>query len=216
MGVISMKSLLEAGVHFGHQTQALEPEDEASTSSARATASTSSTCRRRVDCLDSALQVHVRQSSRNGGKVLFVGTKKQAQEPIRDEATRAGQYYVDNRWLGGTLTNFKTIKKSHRATQGARQDGERRHLRAFCRRRKSSARAQGSANAREDPRRHQGHEEPPAARSSSSTRARKRIAVLEARKLGIPVVGDRRHQLRPRMTSTTSSPATTTPSVRSS
>ncbi len=108
MSVISMKQLLEAGVHFGHQTRRWNPKmapyifterngiyiiDLQKTS-------------RKVDEAYAA----VKAVAAEGGKVLFVGTKKQAQEAMKSEAERCGMYYVNNRWLGGMLTNFKTIR----------------------------------------------------------------------------------------------------------
>ena len=108
MSVISMKQLLEAGVHFGHQTRRWNPKmapyifterngiyiiDLQKTS-------------RKVDEAYAA----VKAVAAEGGKILFVGTKKQAQEAMKSEAERCGMYYVNNRWLGGMLTNFKTIR----------------------------------------------------------------------------------------------------------
>ena len=109
MSVISMKQLLEAGVHFGHQTRRWNPK----------MAEYIFTERNGIYIID--LQKTVRKLEeayyflRNvvmeGGDVLFVGTKKQAQDAIRQEAERCGMYYVNNRWLGGMLTNFKTIQR---------------------------------------------------------------------------------------------------------
>ncbi|QLY40253.1 30S ribosomal protein S2 [Hujiaoplasma nucleasis] len=110
MGIVTMKSLLEAGVHFGHQTRRWNPKMDRYIF----------TSRNGIHIID------LQQTSKfiddaykalfdivaEGGEVLFVGTKKQAQEPIQEAAIRSGQYYVNQRWLGGTLTNFKTIKRS--------------------------------------------------------------------------------------------------------
>ena len=108
MSVISMKQLLEGGGHFGHQTRRWNPKmapyifterngiyiiDLQKTS-------------RKVDEAYAA----VKSIAEEGGKVLFVGTKKQAQEAVKSEAERCGMYYINNRWLGGMLTNFKTIR----------------------------------------------------------------------------------------------------------
>lgn len=109
MAVISMKQLLEAGVHFGHQTKRWNPK----------MARYIFTARNGIYIIDLQKTVHkideaydfLREVSSKGEKVLFVGTKKQAQEAVRDEALRSGSYYVDQRWLGGMLTNFATIKK---------------------------------------------------------------------------------------------------------
>lgn len=109
MSVISMKQLLEAGVHFGHQTRRWNPK----------MATYIFTERNGIYIIDLQKTVKkveeaydfVRDVAADGGKVIFVGTKKQAQESIETEAKRAGMYFVNQRWLGGMLTNFKTIKK---------------------------------------------------------------------------------------------------------
>lgn len=109
MSIVSMKSLLEAGVHFGHQTRRWNPK----------MAEYIFTERNGIYIIDLQKTVKkveeayefVKDVSANGGKVLFVGTKKQAQEAIESEAKRCGMYYVNQRWLGGMLTNYKTIKK---------------------------------------------------------------------------------------------------------
>jgi small subunit ribosomal protein S2 len=115
MGVISMKSLLEAGVHFGHQTRRWNPKMAKYIYTSRNGIHIID-LQKTSDCLDAAYK-GLFDIVAAGGKVLFVGTKKQSQEPIREEAIRAGQYYCDKRWLGGTLTNFKTIKKSIKKLQ---------------------------------------------------------------------------------------------------
>jgi small subunit ribosomal protein S2 len=110
MGVISMKSLLEAGVHFGHQTSRWNPKMKPYIFGARNgihVIDLQQTSR----LFDRAYKA-VRDTVANGEKVLFVGTKKQAQNVIVDEAQRCGMFYVHNRWLGGTLTNFRTVKLS--------------------------------------------------------------------------------------------------------
>ncbi|MBR5280518.1 MAG: 30S ribosomal protein S2 [Clostridia bacterium] len=109
MAVISMKQLLEAGVHFGHQTRRWNPK----------MAEYIFTERNGIYIID--LQKTVKKVdeayyflsdvAKAGGTILFVGTKKQAKDSISEEAIRSGQYYVNNRWLGGMLTNFKTIRK---------------------------------------------------------------------------------------------------------
>ena len=109
MSVISMKQLLEAGVHFGHQTRRWNPK----------MAEYIFTERNGIHIID--LQKTVKQIELaydfvknivlNGGEVLFVGTKKQAQECVEEEALRCGMFYINTRWLGGTLTNYKTMEK---------------------------------------------------------------------------------------------------------
>ena len=110
MSVVSMKQLLEAGVHFGHQTRRWNPK----------MAEYIFTERNGIYIIDLQKTVKkieeaymfVRDVAAEGGNILFVGTKKQAQDAIKEEALRAEMYYVNVRWLGGMLTNFKTIKKS--------------------------------------------------------------------------------------------------------
>lgn len=110
--VISMRQLLEAGVHFGHQTKRWNPKMKKYIFTARNDI--------HVIDLQQTLQLimstyqYVKNIAEKGGKVLFVGTKKQAQEAIELEAKRSGMYYVNQRWLGGTLTNLETIRKSIR------------------------------------------------------------------------------------------------------
>jgi len=115
MGVISMKSLLEAGVHFGHQTRRWNPKMAKYIYTSRNGIHIID-LQKTSDCIDVAYKALFDIAS-EGGKVLFVGTKKQSQDPVREEAVRSGQYFVDKRWLGGTLTNFKTIKKSIKKLQ---------------------------------------------------------------------------------------------------
>lgn len=108
MAVISMKQLLEAGVHFGHQTRRWNPK----------MAEYIFTERNGIYIIDLQKTVKkveeaymfVRDIAEQGGEILFVGTKKQAQDSIKEEAERVGMYYVNSRWLGGMLTNFSTIK----------------------------------------------------------------------------------------------------------
>ena len=109
MGVISMKQLLEAGVHFGHQTRRWNPK----------MAKYIFTERNGIYIIDLQKTVRkvdeaynfLRSVGESGKSVLFVGTKKQAQEAVKEEAAKAGQFYVNERWLGGMLTNFQTIQK---------------------------------------------------------------------------------------------------------
>jgi small subunit ribosomal protein S2 len=110
MSEVSMKQLLEAGVHFGHQTSRWNPKMRPYIFGARNGIHIID-LQQTVDLFRDACGF-VRDTAARGGSVLFVGTKKQAQEPIRSEAERCGQSFVSNRWLGGTLTNFQTIKQS--------------------------------------------------------------------------------------------------------
>ena len=109
MAVVSMKQLLEAGVHFGHQTRRWNPKMAKYIFTER-NGIYIIDLQKTVKKLDEAYSF-VRDLSVQGGEILFVGTKKQAQESICDEATRCGMHYVNARWLGGMLTNFRTIRK---------------------------------------------------------------------------------------------------------
>lgn len=108
MPVISMKQLLEAGVHFGHQTRKWNPLMKKYIFTARNDIHILN-LEQTSDLIDAAYN-YVRDVAASGKTVLFVGTKKQAQEAVKEEAERCGMFYVNNRWLGGCLTNFKTIK----------------------------------------------------------------------------------------------------------
>lgn len=109
MANISMKQLLEAGVHFGHQTRRWNPKMAPYIFTER-NGIYIIDLQQTVKLIDQAYNF-VRDIAANGGNILFVGTKKQAQDSIKEEAERAGQYYVNHRWLGGTLTNWDTIQK---------------------------------------------------------------------------------------------------------
>ncbi len=104
-----MKQLLEAGVHFGHQTRRWNPKMKPYIFTER-NGIYIIDLQKTVKKVEEAYNF-VRDIAQDGGKVLFVGTKKQAQDSVKDEAIRAGQYYINQRWLGGTLTNFETIQK---------------------------------------------------------------------------------------------------------
>ncbi|HIU82345.1 MAG TPA: 30S ribosomal protein S2 [Candidatus Faecicola pullistercoris] len=108
MAVTSMKALLEAGVHFGHQTKRWNPKMSKYIYAARNDIHIID-LQISVDMVEKAY-AFVREQVKAGKEVLFVGTKKQAQEAIQQEAERCGMYYINQRWLGGTLTNFKTIR----------------------------------------------------------------------------------------------------------
>jgi len=109
MSVIAMKSLLEAGVHFGHQTRRWNPKMAQYIFTER-NGIYIIDLQKTVKLVDEAYNF-VKEVVSNGGEILFVGTKKQAQEAIEVEAKRCGMHYVNQRWLGGMLTNYKTIRK---------------------------------------------------------------------------------------------------------
>lgn len=126
MAVISMKALLEAGVHFGHRTRRWNPKMKPYIF----------TERNGIHIIDLQQTLHrleeayalVRDTVRDGGTILFAGTKKQAQETIRQEAERAGMPFVNQRWLGGTLTNYRTIRQRIDYMAGITQRKERGEL----------------------------------------------------------------------------------------
>jgi small subunit ribosomal protein S2 len=107
--VVSMKQLLESGVYFGHATRRWNPKMKKYIFTAR-NGNYIIDLQKTADQIEKAYAALL-EIAKNEGKVLFVGTKKQAQEAVKEESARCGMYYVNQRWLGGTLTNFKTIKK---------------------------------------------------------------------------------------------------------
>ena len=124
MSVISMKQLLEAGVHFGHQTRRWNPKMAEYIYTER-NGIYIIDLQKSVGMVDTAYNA-VKDIVANGGTILFVGTKKQAQDSIKSEAERCGMYYVNERWLGGMMTNFKTIQtriKRLKAIETMSEDG---------------------------------------------------------------------------------------------
>ncbi|ANK59664.1 30S ribosomal protein S2 [Loigolactobacillus backii] len=122
MAVITMKQLLEAGVHFGHQTRRWNPKMKPYIFTER-NGIYIIDLQKTVKLVDNAYDF-MKNTAADGGVILFVGTKKQAQDSIQEEATRAGQYYVNHRWLGGTLTNWQTIQKRIAHLKEIKQMGE--------------------------------------------------------------------------------------------
>ena len=184
MSVISIKQLLEAGVHFGHHTRRWNPK----------MAEYIFTERNGIYIIDlqktakkfEEAYMFARELSANGGNILFVGTKKQATDAIRDEALRCGMYYVNVRWLGGMLTNFQTIKKSIarlNQLQKMQQDGTfdllpKKEVAALVKEMNDLEKSYGGIKTMT---------QLPVAVFIVDPR-KERIAVLEAKKLGIPVV----------------------------
>ena len=126
---VSLKALLEAGVHFGHQKNRWNPKMKPYIFTERNGIHILD-LQQTVPMLDTAHEV-ISDITSKGGHILFVGTKKQAQEIIREQAERSGQYYINKRWLGGTLTNFVTIKNRLRLLkqlQGEQERGEWNYL----------------------------------------------------------------------------------------
>jgi small subunit ribosomal protein S2 len=125
MAQITMKAMLDAGVHFGHQTQRWNPKMKPYVFTDRGGIHIID-LHKSVDCAKKAADF-VKEIASNGGRMIFVGTKKQAVEPIQEAAKKCGQFYVTKRWLGGMMTNFATIKASIdrlRRIDGMREKGE--------------------------------------------------------------------------------------------
>lgn len=185
MAIISMKQLLEAGVHFGHQTRRWNPKMSRYIFTERNgiyIIDLQKTVRKVEDAYN-----FVRDLSAEGKTILFVGTKKQAQEAVKEEAERCGMFYVNQRWLGGTLTNFNTIQKRISrlmALEKMEQDGTFEVLpkKEVILLRKEMERLEKFLGGIK------GMKGVPGAMFVIDPR-KERIAVAEARKLGIPIVG---------------------------
>ena len=185
MPAVSMRQLLEAGVHFGHQTRRWNPKMRRYIFAERNGIHIIDLAQT-VRELETALEF-VRQTVARGDSILFVGTKKQAQEPISEEATRAEMPYVNQRWLGGMLTNFVTIRKRLGLLDqlDARQqngDFERLSKKEASRLMEEQAKLQRTLGGIRKMRRLPGA-------MFVIDPQRERIAVVEARKLEIPVIG---------------------------
>ena len=185
MSVVAMKQLLEAGVHFGHQTRRWDPR-------MRPYIYTDRNGIYIIDLLKTAKKIDeayaVLKSIVDEGKtVIFVGTKKQAQECVKEEAERCGMYYVNQRWLGGMLTNFDTIKKRVerlKALEAMETDGTfdvlpKKEVIILKKEMEKLEKNLGGIK---------GMTEIPGAMFVVDPK-KERIAILEARKLGIPVIG---------------------------
>ncbi len=185
MAIISMKQLLEAGVHFGHQTRRWNPKMKQYIFTSRNGIYI-------IDLQKSSKKIDeayatMQEVTKDGGKVVFVGTKKQAQEAIKEEAIRGGQYLVNQRWLGGTLTNFKTIQSRIarlEQLETMEQDGTFEVLpkKEVINLRKEMERLNKFLGGIRE------MKELPAAMFVVDPRS-ERIAIAEARKLNIPVFG---------------------------
>jgi len=185
MPVISMKQLLEAGVHFGHQTRRWNPKMGEYIYTERNGIHIVD-LQKTVKKVDEAY-MFIREIAAAGGTVLFVGTKKQAQDSIKEEASRCDMYFINNRWLGGTLTNFTTIKKRiARLTQLQQmaEDGsfELRPKKEVAKLKLEMEKLEKNLGGI------QGMKNIPAAMFVVDTK-KEHLAVAEARRLHIPVVG---------------------------
>ena len=184
MSILNMKQMLEAGVHFGHHTRRWNPK----------MAEYIFTERNGIYILDLTKSVKkfdeaymfVRELSAQGGSLLFIGTKKQAADAIREEATRAGQYYVNVRWPGGMLTNFKTIKRSIARLNKLEQMEEDGTM-ALLPKKEVAALQKEKTNLEKSYGGIKTMEKLPAAVFIVDPR-KEHNAVLEAKKLGIPVI----------------------------
>ncbi|MCL4319429.1 MAG: 30S ribosomal protein S2 [Firmicutes bacterium] len=185
MAVISMKQLLEAGVHFGHQTRRWNPKMKPYIFTER-NGIYIIDLQKTVRKVDDAYNF-VRQIGASGGRMLFIGTKKQAQEAVAEEARRSGDFYVNQRWLGGMLTNFDTIKKRVRRlaelkeqeSSGQWERLPKKEVSMLMRQKEKLEKYLGGI---------EGMNQLPAAVFVVDPR-KEHIAVTEARKLHIPIVG---------------------------
>lgn len=185
MSVVSMKQLLEAGVHFGHQTRRWNPK-MAPYIFAERNQIYIIDLQKTVKLINEAYDF-VREVAAEGKPILFVGTKKQAQESVKEEAIRAGEYFVNERWLGGMLTNYKTIERRIKRLFELEKMEEEGTMDLLTKKEKALLLAE-----KEKLERFLGGiknmPELPGAIFVIDPRKEK-IAVHEARKLGIPVVG---------------------------
>ncbi len=184
MSTITMKQLLEAGVHFGHQTKRWNPKMKEYIFGSR-NGIYIIDLQKTVRLFKEAYKA-VQDTVAAGGTILFVGTKKQAQEAIAEEAQRAGMFHVNQRWLGGTLTNFRTIKKNierMKKLQAMKEDGTFEALpkKEVLKLEKERAKIEKTLGGIKD------MTEPPKLLYVVDPR-KERIAVHEARKLRIPIV----------------------------
>jgi small subunit ribosomal protein S2 len=185
MSVVAMKDLLEAGVHFGHQTRRWNPKMKRYIFLERNGIHIID-LQQTITCLEAAREAVVR-CTKNNDSVLFVGTKKQAKEVMREESARSANFFVNERWLGGMLTNFQTIKMSIRylrSLERMRDDGtfEKLSKKEVSRLEKQRGKLEKNFSGIKEMNRL------PGLLFVVDTK-RERIAVLEARRLGIPVIG---------------------------
>ncbi|KAB2954370.1 30S ribosomal protein S2 [Heliorestis acidaminivorans] len=185
MAVISMKQLLEAGVHFGHQTRRWNPKMAPYIFTER-NGIYIIDLQKTVRKVDEAYNF-IRDVAAQGKKILFVGTKKQAQDSVKEEAERCGMYFINQRWLGGMLTNFQTIQKRIarlRELEKMEEDGTmqllpKKEVSQLMHEKEKLERFLGGIKDMKDL---------PGAIFVIDPR-KERIAVAEARRLGIPLVG---------------------------
>jgi small subunit ribosomal protein S2 len=179
----SMRQLLEAGVHFGHQTARWNPSMSPYIYGARNGIHIMDLTQT-VPMLDQALQV-IRDTVAKGGRILFVGTKRQAQKPVADAAERSAQFYMNHRWLGGTLTNWQTVSQSINRLKAIDEAAEHGFEGLTKKERLGMEREQGKLQASLGGIREMGGV--PDLLFVIDVN-KEDLAILEARKLGIPVV----------------------------
>ena len=185
MAQVTMKEMLDAGVHFGHQTQRWNPKMKPYVYTARGGIHI-------IDLQKTVVRANkaaefVKEIAANGGRLIFVGTKKQAIEPVQEAAQKCGQYYVTKRWLGGMMTNFETIKSSIsrlRKIDTMKEKGEFNYLtkKERAKLEKEYLRLSEFLNGIRE------MKESPSAMFVVDL-PKEHIAVAEAKRLGIPVVG---------------------------
>ena len=183
--VVTMRQLLESGVHFGHQTRRWNPKMKRFILTER-NGIYIIDLQQSLDFIDRAYDF-IKETVAHGGSVLYVGTKKQAQEAIAEQARRVGMPFVNQRWLGGMLTNFDTVYKRLAAAQGAGGDRLRRHGQAPTSPRRSCSSSAGAGQAGASLGGIRDMARMPSAIWVVDTK-KEHIAVSEARKLGIPVI----------------------------
>ena len=179
----TMRQLLEAGVHFGHQTQRWNPKMQEFIYGSRNGIHIMDLTQT-VPMLDAALNV-VRETVAKGGRILFVGTKRQAQKPVAEAAERCAQYYMNHRWLGGTLTNWQTVSQSINRLKAIDEAAERGFEGLTKKERLGMEREQGKLQASLGGIREMGGV--PDLLFVIDVN-KEDLAILEAKKLGIPVV----------------------------
>ncbi|WP_099823452.1 30S ribosomal protein S2 [Oceaniglobus indicus] len=179
----TLRQLLEAGVHYGHQTQRWNPRMQEFIYGDRNGIHIMDLTQT-VPMLDKALQV-IRDTVAKNGRILFVGTKRQAQKPIADAAEKCAQYYMNHRWLGGTLTNWKTVSQSINRLKSIDEKMEQGAEGLTKRERLSMERDQGKLNASLGGIREMGGV--PDLLFVIDVN-KEDLAIMEAKKLGIPVV----------------------------
>ena len=185
MAVISMKSLLEAGVHFGHQTKRWNPKMRPYIFGARSGIYIVD-LQKTAALFDDAYHF-INKITTRGEKILFIGTKKQAADIVKEEAIRAGMFFVNNRWLGGTLTNFKTVKGSIEKLKRFREILDSEQLSSQYPKKELSLMARELEKLEKTLGGIQNMTKTPGAVFVIDVK-REHIAVEEARRLGIPVV----------------------------